>query len=308
MIDSTNYNLDGDIRTTSSLTGFVGSNNKNVEGHIQSINSVSGTAYEGGLLKGEDGVSPKISVEVIDNGYRITIDDISGIKVVNVYNGEHGKPFTYEDFTEEQLKALVGPPGTGLDMTGAVVGQIPQIASVDESGVPTSWVSTDAASFVTAVFKYDSAARKYVSDTSIEEIFKALDEGRNAIANVDGTDYIPLLSAIRGGNPYIIFSGIYNTNAVSFTVYPTDSGGLSGELNPTTLLHSSGTASSARKLSSSRTIIADLSTNKAVGFDGSANITIGATGVLPIEKGGTGVTSIEELKVLLGLSDDTSTT
>lgn len=39
-----------------------------------------------------------------------------------------------------------GPAGTGLDVTGATVGQTVKIAAVDDNGVPTAWVPVDMAS------------------------------------------------------------------------------------------------------------------------------------------------------------------
>ena len=82
-----------------------------------------------------------------------------------------GDPFTYEDFTPEQLEGLRGPAGVivseteptnedhpvwirpsgeyiveNLGITGATVGQTVKIKSVDENGVPTEWEAADAAS------------------------------------------------------------------------------------------------------------------------------------------------------------------
>lgn len=79
-----------------------------------------------------------------------------------------GDPFTYEDFTPEQLEGLRGPAGIiiseteptnedhpvwirpsgeyiveNLGLTGATVGQIVKIKTVDSSGVPTGWESAD---------------------------------------------------------------------------------------------------------------------------------------------------------------------
>ena len=82
-----------------------------------------------------------------------------------------GDPFTYEDFTPEQLEGLRGPAGIivseteptnedhpvwirpsgeyiveNLGLTGATVGQTVKIKSVDGNGVPTEWEAADAAS------------------------------------------------------------------------------------------------------------------------------------------------------------------
>lgn len=82
--------------------------------------------------------------------------------------GPKGDPFTYEDFTEEQLEALTGPQGpqgeTGPQgpqgemgpqgLAGpalavsntAAVGQTVKITAVDETGQPTEWEAVDMTS------------------------------------------------------------------------------------------------------------------------------------------------------------------
>lgn len=70
--------------------------------------------YEGSVkswlisLKGQDGVSPTVNIEQIENGSTITITDKLGVKSTNIYNG---KDFTYDMFTPEQLDALKGKDG-----------------------------------------------------------------------------------------------------------------------------------------------------------------------------------------------------
>ena len=81
-----------------------------------------------------------------------------------------GDPFTYEDFTPEQLEGLRGPAGVivseteptnedhpvwirpsgeyiveNLGISGATVGQTVKIKAVDENGVPTEWEAVDDA-------------------------------------------------------------------------------------------------------------------------------------------------------------------
>lgn len=70
--------------------------------------------YEGSVkswlvsLKGQDGISPTVNIEQIENGSTITITDKLGVKSTNIYNG---KDFTYDMFTPEQLDALKGKDG-----------------------------------------------------------------------------------------------------------------------------------------------------------------------------------------------------
>lgn len=63
------------------------------------------------IPRGYDGISPTVSVTDIEGGHRITVKDIEGEKFIDVLDGEKGDPFTYADFTPEQLAALVGKPG-----------------------------------------------------------------------------------------------------------------------------------------------------------------------------------------------------
>ena len=57
------------------------------------------TAEGLGAIKGQDGVSPTISVEDIDGGHRVTIQDNDGIKSFEVLNGdgENIKPISNEE-------------------------------------------------------------------------------------------------------------------------------------------------------------------------------------------------------------------
>lgn len=65
---------------------------------------------------GGSGVSPTIDVTDIDGGHRITITDAEGTESFDVMDGKDGNkgdkgdPFTYEDFTPEQLEALNPKP------------------------------------------------------------------------------------------------------------------------------------------------------------------------------------------------------
>lgn len=60
---------------------------------------------------------------------------------------------------------------------------------------------------------------EYHGDLTFAEIREKFEAGGNMVARIDGTDYIPLLSAA----PHqIIFSGIYQTTSVSLTVDKND--------------------------------------------------------------------------------------
>ena len=95
----------------------------------------------GNGTNGKDGVSPTVEVTETENGHRVNITDVDGEHIFEVTNGvdgkdgytpqkgvdyfdgkdgengkdgkdgEKGDPFTYEDFTAEQLAALKGKDG-----------------------------------------------------------------------------------------------------------------------------------------------------------------------------------------------------
>lgn len=60
--------------------------------------------------RGPDGVSPTVAVSAIDGGHRVTITDAAGTQIFDVLDGAKGDPFTFDDFTPEQLADLVQGP------------------------------------------------------------------------------------------------------------------------------------------------------------------------------------------------------
>ena len=64
----------------------------------------------------------------------------------------------------------------------------------------------------------------------------------------------------------------------------------------------SGTASSATKLETARTIQTNLASTSSASFDGTASVSPGVSGTLPVSNGGTGVSTLPSNAVLLGNS------
>ncbi len=72
-------------------------------------------------------------------------------------------------------------------------------------------------------------------------------------------------------------------------------------------LSTSGTASSATKLATARTIQTNLGSTSSASFNGTANITPGVTGTLPIANGGTGATTASAALTALGAAASSHT-
>ena len=86
---------------------------------VNAINEVYKRSGSGGGGNGTDGFSPIIDITEITGGHRITIKDAKGEKSFDVLDGVKGEPFTYEDFTPEQLEALKGKDGQDYVLTSA---------------------------------------------------------------------------------------------------------------------------------------------------------------------------------------------
>lgn len=157
-----------------------------------------------------------------------------------------GDPFTYEDFTPEQLEGLRGPAGIiiseteptnedhpvwvrpsgeyiveNLGLTGATVGQVPVVKAVDENGVPTEWEAGDSKPFVVTVTYGDDGT--LTADKTHAEIVAAYAAGAqiNAkIVNYPGVN-APCILPLYVNNPDLVFifsgSGALDGRAMAMT-------------------------------------------------------------------------------------------
>lgn len=105
-----------------------------------------------------------------------------------------GDPFTYEDFTPEQLEGLRGPAGIiiseteptnedhpvwvrpsgeyiveNLGISGATVGQTVKIKAVDATGAPTEWEAADMASGEDWEFINEISTNEWISSVTINQ-------------------------------------------------------------------------------------------------------------------------------------------
>ena len=87
----------------------------------------------------------------------------------------------------------------------------------------------------------------------------------------------------------------FDTTPTANSSNPVTSGGIKTALD--NKLDKTGTAVSATKLSTARTIQTNLASAASTAFDGSANITPGVSGILPVANGGTGATNLDNVTV-----------
>ena len=171
----------------------------NSDGAVITITDATGTTtaqvYNGsnGLpgADGRDGFSPTIEVTDTETGVLLTITDSTGTKTATVNDGvagpqgpqgepgiqgEKGDPFTYADFTEEQLSALTGPQGpAGKDGVNGQDGHTP-IRGTDY------WTDNDKQEIITEAV---SAVNVPVATT--ETAGKVKPDGTTITVDEDGT-------------------------------------------------------------------------------------------------------------------------
>ena len=157
-----------------------------------------------------------------------------------------GDPFTYEDFTPEQLEGLRGPAGIiiseteptnedhpvwlnpngevgppDLDITGASVGQVPVVKSVDGNGKPTEWEAGDSKPFVvTVTYGNDNTLTADKTHAEIVEAYAAGAQINTKIVNYPGLNG-PCILPLFLNNSDLAFafsgSGVQDGSAMAMT-------------------------------------------------------------------------------------------
>ena len=190
----------------------------NSEGAVISITDKNGTTtsqvYNGsnGLpgadgidgKDGQDGFSPTVEVTDTETGVLLTITDSTGTKTATVNDGpagpqgepgiqgpqgiqgepgiqgEKGDPFTYADFTEEQLSALTGPQGPqGVPGQPGADGHTP-VKGVDY------WTSEDKKEIIDSVASKDEVYVGPEAPTNDEKIWIDSDADNSGLAGIIG--------------------------------------------------------------------------------------------------------------------------
>jgi hypothetical protein len=108
---------------------------------------------QGGGIAGVSSVNGQTgAVEITAKGLgALTEDDLQGAtdkalaqaKASGEFDGPQGPKGPQGEPGPQGPDGPQGPAGTGLDVTGAAVGQIVKIAAVDSDGVPTAWSPVD---------------------------------------------------------------------------------------------------------------------------------------------------------------------
>lgn len=197
----------------------------NSEGAVITITDATGTTtaqvYNGsnGLpgadgRDGRDGFSPTIEVTDTETGVLLTITDSTGTKTATVSDGvagpqgpqgepgiqgEKGDPFTYADFTEEQLSALTGPQGpAGKDGVNGQDGHTP-VRGTDY------WTENDKQEIIT-----EAASAVNVPVATTTTAGKVKPDGTTITVDADGT--IHSAGGGGGGSSYTFTNGLTETN------------------------------------------------------------------------------------------------
>lgn len=194
----------------------------NSDGAVITITDATGTTtaqvYNGsnGLpgADGQDGFSPTIEVTDTETGVLLTITDNTGTKTATVNDGvagpqgpqgepgiqgEKGDPFTYADFTEEQLSALTGPQGpAGKDGVNGQDGHTP-VRGTDY------WTENDKQEIIT-----EAASAVNVPVATTETAGKVKPDGTTITVDSDGT--IHSAGGGGGGSSYTFTNGLTETD------------------------------------------------------------------------------------------------
>lgn len=148
--------IDGGHRVTFEWTGTSGKKETSTLDVMNGVNGqdgqkgkqgesgktpVKGIDYFDGK-DGKNGYSPTISITDITGGHKVTVTNESGSNSFNVMDGE---PFTYDDFTVEQLENLKGVDGISPTVTITEATGRHTVSFTDKDGVKSFVVKDGSA-------------------------------------------------------------------------------------------------------------------------------------------------------------------
>lgn len=123
------------------MNGVNGKDGKKGEQGESGKTPVKGVDYFDGK-DGKDGYSPTISITDITGGHKVTVTNEDGSNSFNVMDGE---PFTYDDFTVEQLENLKGVDGISPTVTITEATGRHTVSFTDKNGVQSFVVKDGSA-------------------------------------------------------------------------------------------------------------------------------------------------------------------
>lgn len=138
------YTLDNGTTKTSTLDVMNGVNGTDGQKGKQGESGktpVKGIDYFDGK-DGKNGYSPTISITDITGGHKVTVTNEDGSSSFNVMDGE---PFTYDDFTVEQLENLKGTDGISPTVTITEATGRHTVSFTDKDGVKSFVVKDGSA-------------------------------------------------------------------------------------------------------------------------------------------------------------------
>jgi hypothetical protein len=120
----------------------------------EAVNDALAQAKESGEFDGKDGNSgvyvgseetmPKgTKVRIDPNGRKVEIPQIDATLTKEGYAADAKAVGDALDAMDEQIAEIAAGADISLGITGAAVGQIPQVSAVDKSGVPIAWLPAD---------------------------------------------------------------------------------------------------------------------------------------------------------------------
>lgn len=163
------YTLDNGTTKTSTLDVINGVNGQDGQKGKQGESGktpVKGIDYFDGK-DGKDGYSPTISITDITGGHKVTVTNESGSNSFNVMDGE---PFTYDDFTVEQLENLKGTDGISPTVTITEATGRHIVSFTDKDGVKSFVVKDGSALDVENYYTKDEVDTALIGKANADAI------------------------------------------------------------------------------------------------------------------------------------------
>lgn len=170
--------IDGGHRVTFEWTGTSGKKETSTLDVMNGVNGKDGQKGKQGesgktpvkgidYFDGKDGYSPTISITDIIGGHKVTVTNEDGSTSFNVMDGE---PFTYDDFTAEQLEGLRGSDGISPTVTITEAIGRHTVSFTDKDGVKSFVVKDGSALDVENYYTKDEVDTALIAKANADAI------------------------------------------------------------------------------------------------------------------------------------------